>query len=334
MALDVGFLFLLLSQCCLSAWSQSQGDVRLVGGNVTNLGRVQVFFKNQWGTICDRNFAGAANVICHQLNYTYGTQALQGTSTKSLKEEGGHQIENITNSTLIALMDVDCGPIESIPPVTLHILECDYKSGGQLESECSHEDDLAILCETDSTQSPYNSEVRLVGGNFSSIGTLEVYLNKKWGNVCYQGFNQAVADTVCRQIGYTHAERFFGAEKATSKIAWLKDITCVSSQPCLNSCFNEDQFNQTSCLDGVFAAVQCSFDTDQEKNGMFGNPIRCSLQKRYSKTPAYFVAILSVSSLFWVLSSVAVIVMAACFSTKKCPCYKLRDDFYTQVTAN
>lgn len=329
----LGVILVLMSQCCLLSWAQSQGDIRLVGGSSTNLGRVEVFFKEQWSTICDRNFAGVADTVCHQLNHS---QSLKGTSVrlmnKSLKEDGDLEISNMTDGAVIALMDMECGPIYSVPLVTTHILQCEYKSvTGQ--SECSHDDDLAVLCNVETTVNPYNSEVRLVGGNFSSNGTLEIYLSEQWGNVCFEGFQQTTANTVCRQLGYTHAEHF-KTEKNTTPIVWLKDVDCkATAHPCLNNCFGKHTVNKTTCSDDSFVALQCSFELIRvDTSNFFGNAVMCSLQRKYSKTPAYFVAIVTVSSLFWIASSTVVVIVAVCCTVKRCPCYKLkRDNTYAPI---
>lgn len=321
--LDVVFI---LVMHCLSTRAQSQGDIRLVGSKSKNLGRVEVFFRNKWSTMCDCNYAGAADTVCYQLNHTRSSQAHPGTSTglmnKSLKKDGMPQIDNVTSNAPIALMDLDCGAIYSRPLVTTHVLQCDYKL---LEngSECSHDDDLAVLCDPE-PEKPYNSEVRLVGGNFSSFGTLEVHLKDQWGNVCHQGFQQTAADTVCRQLGYTNAQRIFKMENSTAGVVWLKDVTCKKPQACLNGCF--DNFDATTCQNGTYVAIQCDFQPGLKGStrDFFGNAIMCSLQRKYSKTPAYFVAILSVSSIFWVVASAAIIVVAVCCSVKRCPCYKLK----------
>jgi hypothetical protein len=327
---------ILVAQLCPLISAQIQGDVRLVGvRGSNNSGRVEVFFKSQWGTICDRNFAGAASTICHQFN---STLSLKGTSVRLLNESltkaGKPGIEGVATGTPIELRDVDCGPTYSTPLVKTHILQCDYKSVGK-DSGCSHDDDLAVVCDVrDRSLKGYDSEVKLVGGNTHSFGTVEVYLNKKWGNICYQGFQRATADTICRQLGYTHAQNVSQTNQSTD-VVWLKDVTCKTSHPCLNDCFGKHKLiDPTTCSDGAYAAVQCSFEPAMviDTGSFFGNPVKCSLQRRYSKTPAYFVAIMSVSSVFWIITSSVVITLAVCCSTKRCPCYKLRKrDTYTSI---
>ena len=46
------------------------GDLRLVGGNLPHIGRVEVCIDNQWGTVCHDFFdAKDASVVCRQLGY-------------------------------------------------------------------------------------------------------------------------------------------------------------------------------------------------------------------------------------------------------------------------
>ena len=55
---------------------------------------------------------------------------------------------------------------------------------------------------------PYNLQVRLTQGTYTSQGLVEVYKNGQWGTVCDDGFGQIDADTVCKQLGYTRAARY------------------------------------------------------------------------------------------------------------------------------
>ena len=52
---------------------------------------------------------------------------------------------------------------------------------------------------------PYQGMVRLQEGFYVTSGRVEVYCNDQWGSICASAFGQAVADTVCVQLGYEGA---------------------------------------------------------------------------------------------------------------------------------
>ena len=316
--------------------AQTEGDVRLTGGqNSSYFGRVEVFYKGKWGTVCDHNYGGAADVICHQLTLSSNSKTFPGTSMRDMnKQFNGSEfhIKNLTNSggggggggPMIHLMDIDCGAIYSNPPNIIHIMRCDFfHIRNESDSECTHEDDLAVFCDSREEDTPYVSEVRLVGGEFASTGTLEIYLNDTWGNLCHRGLNQFAADTSCRQMGYTHAKSITGTRNRSRDVVWFDEISCgIKSSQCLSYCFDENSISQGSCTDGEYAVLQCGFDLNRSSELTSGNPILCPLTKRYSKIKAYFVAIMSVAGLLWITSVIFIITVAVCYKQSRCPCYR------------
>ena len=46
----------------------TDGDIRLVGGQTTNEGNVQICYSNVWGSVCDDYWdTKDSNVVCRQL---------------------------------------------------------------------------------------------------------------------------------------------------------------------------------------------------------------------------------------------------------------------------
>jgi hypothetical protein len=72
-------LSLILQTQCITRNSQlltvarpmfSDVQLRLVGGNSANEGRLEMLWQGQWGTVCDGYFySDAARVACRQLGY-------------------------------------------------------------------------------------------------------------------------------------------------------------------------------------------------------------------------------------------------------------------------
>ena len=47
------------------------GELRLVGSNIPNEGRVEICMNNVWGTVCDDLWSSSdATVVCRQLGYS------------------------------------------------------------------------------------------------------------------------------------------------------------------------------------------------------------------------------------------------------------------------
>ena len=103
-------------------------DVRLVGGELPNVGRVEVYFNNQWGTVCQYGWSHEdAQVICRQLGYPEGNH--QAVRYNPFGEGTGP----------IWLDDVFCTGTEN------NIMECSHYGWGNTE-HCDHLQDAGVIC--------------------------------------------------------------------------------------------------------------------------------------------------------------------------------------------
>ena len=100
-----------------------QGPLRENG-----VGRVEVFYKEQWGTICDSGWdLRDAKVVCRQLGYHNAVRTLQRSKI-------------IPGSGQIWLSSVACTGEEQ------NIASCLHRGWGISYSWCSHDRDAGVEC--------------------------------------------------------------------------------------------------------------------------------------------------------------------------------------------
>ncbi|CAO2646261.1 Galectin-3-binding protein [Lemmus lemmus] len=107
------------------------GDMRLVNGASANEGRVEIFYRGQWGTVCDNlwNILDA-NVVCRALGYENATRALGRAAFGP-------------GSGPIMLDEVECTGMEP------SLANC--SSLGWLKSRCGHEKDAGVICSNETS---------------------------------------------------------------------------------------------------------------------------------------------------------------------------------------
>ncbi|NXS47337.1 DMBT1 protein, partial [Balaeniceps rex] len=209
--------------------------LRLVGGSSECAGRVEVFYNNEWGTICDDSWdVNDASVVCRQLGCG---AALSAPSSARFGQGAGP----------IWLDEVDCTGQEN------NFSDCRAKTWGI--HNCHHGEDASVVCAGNSS----SANLRLVDGPHRCAGRVEVLNAGQWGTVCDDGWDMDDAAVVCRQLGCGRAQAapvraYFGQGKGR---IWLDDVACIGSEDALDKC-RAHPWGQGNCNHEEDAGVICS----------------------------------------------------------------------------
>lgn len=254
------------------AGAQQNGDLRLVGGDLVNEGRVEVYHGGQWGTVCDDSWNIVdADVVCRQLGFASAEQIFY----RAKYGEG---------SGPILIDQINC------PEGAKSILDCSHNRWG--EHDCSHSEDAGVLCErTTPTSKPSELPVRLncpehvqdgVCSRCSNKmrpnprdcqpqvivqGIVETLYNGEWRPVSLDGWNAKSARVVCNELGYPEAYALPTLDKLWSN--WngsycsRADRSCTTDETRQNSNFRRrltsTWLRQLECTGGEGRLLDCYF---------------------------------------------------------------------------
>ncbi|PIK45167.1 scavenger receptor cysteine-rich protein type 12 precursor [Apostichopus japonicus] len=217
-------------------------SIRLVNGSDANSGRVEIAINGTWGTVCDDLWdLEDAAVICRQLGYP-GANEAYGSSFFG------------QGSDPIWLDNVECSGNES------RLSDCSHNAFG--ENNCGHLQDAGVVCTTNATQEI--SDIRLVNGNTTNEGRVEVYVDGEWGTVCDDSWDFYDAVVVCQMLGYPTAtgyreQAYYG--EGYGQI-FLDQVECIGNEESLNDCPKND-IGDTNCGHDEDAGVECSTENVQ-----------------------------------------------------------------------
>ena len=210
--------------------------VRLVGGSTANEGRVEVYYNNAWGTVCDDDWDQTdSNVVCQQLGYAgadrFYSNAFYGQGT------GNIWMDNVRCSSTDTCLGY-----------------CNFNGFGN--HNCDHSEDVSVICISVNASS---TEVRLIGGNSDFEGRVEVLYQGMWGTICDDAWGIEDAHVICRQLGYGAAlqatsRASFGQGNGT---IWLDNVQCSGSETRIKFC-THGGWGAHNCDHSEDAGVVCS----------------------------------------------------------------------------
>ncbi|XP_036980484.1 uromodulin-like [Acanthopagrus latus] len=218
--------------------SAVEGQVRLVNGNSSCAGRVEIFHSGQWGTVCDDSWGlSDAQVVCRQLGCG---PVLSAQSNAAFGLGSGP----------IWLDEVNCTGSES------RLTHCRHQGFGS--HDCGHQEDAGVVCEVLHNSSAVEGQVRLVNGNSSCAGRVEIFHSGQWGTVCDDSWGVVDAQVVCRQLGCGRvlSAPSFAAFGPGSGPIWMDDVRCTGSESKLTQCSHQG-FGSHNCGHFEDASVVC-----------------------------------------------------------------------------
>ncbi|XP_063355327.1 lysyl oxidase homolog 3B isoform X3 [Pelmatolapia mariae] len=229
-----------------------------------NEGRIELFYKGEWGTICDDDFTIAnAHVLCRHLGFVSATGWTH--SAKYGKGQGKIWLDN-----------VQCHGGEK------SIEFC--KSRGWGNSDCTHDEDAGVVCKDERIPGFVDSnvidaqvdqnkveEVRLrpvVGVAKKKLpiteGVVEVKYKDGWAQICDVGWTAKNTRVVCGMLGFPHERKvnknFYRLYLERQKNNFLlHSVACTGTEVHLAACpleFNKPNAT-SSCTGGMPAVISC-----------------------------------------------------------------------------
>ncbi|VDI38551.1 Hypothetical predicted protein, partial [Mytilus galloprovincialis] len=219
--------------------------LRFINNTVENKGRLEINYKGEWGTICNRGFHHVdAAVACRQLGYCSGR-----TIPSNMVDNG---------QGTIWFDNVECSGSEH------KLINCSFSL--DLTSHCSHSYDVGVHCYLSCPAEEDEGHLRLITGSASNKGRLEINYKGEWGTICAFSFGDDDAAVACKQLGYCSGKRIasYDVDYGNGNI-WLVNMHCSGSENRLINCtYSIDISHCQHQYDvGVHCFLSCPAEEDE-----------------------------------------------------------------------
>ncbi|KAM4667417.1 scavenger receptor cysteine-rich domain-containing protein SCART1-like [Amazona ochrocephala] len=185
-------------------------ELRLVNGSGPCAGKVEAKLRGRWGAVADDAWSiEDAEVVCQQLGC--------GSATRAYIESSHFGLDD----SPVNLVLVNCRGHEKV------LWDCEVRGWGPYNG--IHDFDTAVVCQGFS---------RLVGGDGSCAGRLEVRQGRAWVGVCEDAVDMNAAQVVCRELGCgtVLAVPGTGLFGAGSVPQWETGFECTGTELLLSAC--------------------------------------------------------------------------------------------------
>ncbi|XP_053404637.1 neurotrypsin-like [Mercenaria mercenaria] len=227
------------------AMSCKATPIRLVDGDDSQSGRVELFILNKWYTVCDDNFDGNdARVICKMLGFSDSGVSRAYSESHFGQGYGGVIVTNLR-----------CDGTEN------DLKQC--RSSWGTNNNCDHREDAGVSCS--------RTQIRLVDGPTNTSGRVEVFHAGQWGTICSSGgFSTQDIKIICKMVGVQNQHAFgysFAYYGQGLGHIMLSNLVCDGSESDFSQC-------STSAWAGPLESVSCSHSYDVGVNCEGKTPIR------------------------------------------------------------
>ncbi|KAJ8300278.1 hypothetical protein KUTeg_021797 [Tegillarca granosa] len=265
--------------------------IRLVDGNSSKEGRVEFYYRGQWGAFCGRWDDNHAKVVCRNLGFSGGVGLKNGVFGDGIYGNGNGKfwaqwIDCKGNETKItdcqnqfSYFDDKCVLAEPIanryapwrsPPQLLKNVHCwrdlnnlqdcryEFWKPNMYGNDCRMYKDVFV-----GVNCIQNNYIRLVDGKFLKEGRIEIFRKGHWGGMCnidrnYKAFGSDEAKTVCKTLGYSGGipmeVNLYGKIDRTS----IYTYDCGKFSRHIGECFQKDYASFTTSACNTFqSAVRC-----------------------------------------------------------------------------